>query len=430
MELGVDLRHARIGATERRGYAAHLRRALARLDSDERAGFLRVLHRGAVLREISSFAAATRRSWSDIVQLGIGGSSLGGHALCRALLLSGHDRRVARGGPRFHFPDNVDPESFGALLERLDPRHTLVHVVSKSGGTLETVAQLHALLEAFGSRRLPPLRERIVVTTGRAGTLREFAESEGIPILLAPDDVPGRYSVFTASGLLVPSLCGVPVGRVVAGARRMEARCRAARGVGPAGQLATLHYLHDAKYDRPIHVELIYADALLLLGEWFRQLWAESLGKRGRGPTPITARGTTDQHSQVQLYAEGPDDKLYTILRVDRLRRRLRVGRGAPAALAGRDLGAVFDAEARGTAAALRSCGRPLVEIRLPRITPQGIGELLLMQQLQTALAGDLYGVDPFTQPGVEAGKRAALRILERESAAGRTRRGSSRTSP
>ncbi len=427
MQLGVDLKHVRIGAAERHGYAPDLRRALARLDSDERAGFLRVLHRGAVLREIRSFAAATRRSWSDVVQLGIGGSSLGGHALCRALLPSGPDPRV---GPRFHFPDNVDPESFGALLERLDPRRTLVHVVSKSGATLETVAQLHALLEAFGGRRLAPLRERMVVTTGRDGTLREFAESEGIPILLAPDDVPGRYSVFTASGLLVPALCGVPVGRVVAGARRMEARCRAARGVGPAGQLAALHYLHDAKYDRPIHVELIYADALQLLGEWFRQLWAESLGKRGRGPTPITARGTTDQHSQVQLYAEGPDDKLYPVLRVDRLRRRLRVGRGAPAALAGRDLGAVFDAEARGTAAALRSCGRPLIEIRLPRITPQGIGELLLMQQLQTALAGDLYGVDPFTQPGVEAGKRAALRILERESAAGRARRGSSRTSP
>lgn len=416
MELAVDVRHSRIAADERRAFARPLRRALERLDADERAGFLRALHRPALLREVRDFAAGTRRAWADVVQLGIGGSSLGGHALCRALLPANHNERSGRRGPRFHFPDNVDPESFGALLERLDPRRTLVHVVSKSGSTLETVAQLHALLEAFGSRRLPPLRERIAVTTGASGALRDFAESEGIPILTAPADVPGRYSVLTASGLLVPALCGVPIGQVVAGARRMEARCRSGRGVGPAGQLAVIHYLHDAKYDRSIHVELIYADALLLLGAWFRQLWAESLGKRGRGPTPVTARGTTDQHSQIQLYTEGPDDKLYTVVRAERLRRRLRVGRRAPRALAGRDLGAVFDAEARGTAAALRSCGRPLLELRLPRIAPAVVGELLLMQQLQTALAGALYGVDPFTQPGVEAAKQAALRILERRS--------------
>ena len=184
---------------------------------------------------------------------------------------------------------------------------------------------------------------------------------------------------------------------------------------GPAGQLAALHFIQDRKEGRPIHVELIYSDSLLLVGDWFRQLWAESLGKQQRGPTPVIARGTTDQHSQLQLYMEGPDDKFYTFLRLDRYRSRVRISkRATPEVIGGRDLGEVFDAEARGTQHALVEKGRPLIEIRLRRLSPEAIGELLLLQQLQTALAGALYQVDPFTQPGVEAGKRAALEILSR----------------
>ena len=221
--------------------------------------------------------------------------------------------------------------------------------------------------------------------------------------------------MFTASGLLVPALCGVPVDRVLRGARRMEAACRDDPSVGPAGRLAALHHLHETAHGRPIHVQLIYADALQSAGEWFRQIWAESLGKRGAGPTPVTARGTTDQHSQIQLYVEGPDDKVYTVVRVARLRAQVKLpGRAQPEEIAGRDLKAVFDAEAQGTLEALREAGRPVVEIGLPRIGPELLGELLLMQQLQTALAGTLRGVDPFTQPGVEAGKRAAMRILRK----------------
>lgn len=153
----------------------------------------------------------------------------------------------------------------------------------------------------------------------------------------------------------------------------------------------------------------------------FGQIWAESLGKSGRGPTPVVARGTTDQHSQIQLYMEGPDDKLFTFVRVDRLRKRLVIGAdSAVPVLRNVDMAAVFEAEARGTFQALVEKGRPVVEIRLPEITPESVGELLMLQQIQTALAGALYGVYPFDQPGVEAGKRAALRILERRSAAGK----------
>ena len=413
--LQVNLEHARIERNQVVRHAATLRSALAGLDAGEQGGFLRLAQRTDLLREIRDYCDARPAALRDVVQLGIGGSSLGGQALCAALLPARHNDFVERGGLRFHFADNVDPESFGALLDALDPRRTLVHVVSKSGSTLETIAQLHALLESFKTSSFP-LRKNVVVTTGPKGSLRDWATDEGIQALTFPDDVAGRFSVFTASGLLLPALCGVPVARILAGARQMEARCRDDAMVGPAGRLAALLYEHDQVHQRPLHVDLIYADALVLSGAWFVQLWAESLGKGGRGPTPLVARGTTDQHSQLQLYMDGPDDKVYTVFRVDRFRDRVKVGRRAPVPLAGRQLADVFAAEADGTVEALVGQERPLVAIHLPRITPDAVGELLFMRQLQTALAGSLYRVNPFIQPGVEAGKIAALRILSSES--------------
>ncbi|MFQ5513463.1 MAG: glucose-6-phosphate isomerase [Myxococcota bacterium] len=411
-EVRVDLESAGIDPAELSSGRPLLQRALRELEASPRGGFLRVVDRPELLREIQRFCRGRRRELRDVVQLGIGGSSLGAQALCRALLPPQHNLEVRAPGLRFHLPDNVDPEPFSALLERLNPRRTLVHVVSKSGGTLETQAQLHALLEHFERRGSPLPSRNLVVTTGARGPLRSFAEREGIPVLEFPEDVPGRYSVFTASGLLVPALCGVPVGRVLAGARRMAQRCTRDGDAGPAGALAAVHHIQDQERRRPIHVELIYCDALLPCGEWFRQIWAESLGKGGRGPTPVTARGTTDQHSQIQLYMEGPDDKLYTVLRVERSRRGVRIGGAAPEAFARRDLSEVFAAEAEGTERALIERGRPVIRLRLARLDPGSVGAVLMLQQLQTALAGALYGVDPFTQPGVEAGKRAALEIL------------------
>jgi glucose-6-phosphate isomerase len=410
-DVELELRHARIPAVRLRRYSARLRSALRELDAGRDGDFLRAVSDRRLLGEIRGYLRRRPPGMRDVVQLGIGGSSLGARALCSALVPPGSPGR----GLRFHCPDNVDPEGFGALLDQLDPRRTLVHVVSKSGGTLETLAQLHVLLAHW---RLGPgqIARQVVVTTGESGPLREFADAHGTAVLSAPPHVSGRFSVLTASGLLLPALCGVPLERVLAGARAMERLCRRQPLVGPAGRLAALHYEHDQKSGRPIHVELIYSDALLPLGEWFRQIWAESLGKQGRGPTPLVARGTTDQHSQIQLYVDGPDDKLYTALLVENPRRDLRVPRRAePDYIRGRTLAEIFAAEARGTLEALIARGRPVIELRLRRITPEAIGALLLLQQLQTALAGPLYGVYPFDQPGVEAGKEAAARILRRK---------------
>lgn len=416
--LEVDLKRAGVERSELRTHAHVLRRARRDLYEGPEGDFLRVPHDRALLRAIRRACRALPGDATDVVQLGIGGSSLGARALCAALLPARHNERAGTAKLRCHFPDNIDPEDFGALLDQLDARRTIVHVVSKSGGTLETLAQLGALRARFG-RELPA--SHMVVTTQRKSPLADYASAQGIPhVLEFPEHVAGRFSVFTASGLLVPALCGVPVARILAGARAMEERCRRDALAGPAGRLAAVHYAHDRTHARAIHVELIYADALIPLGDWFRQLWAESLGKGGRGPTPVTARGATDQHSQLQLWVDGPDDKLFTLVRVGRFRARSKVSRSAePPLIRGRDLGEILAAEAAGTREALLAAGRPLIELRLPAIAPEHVGELLLLQQYQTALAGALYGVTPFDQPGVEAGKRATLRLLQRARRSG-----------
>ena len=187
-ELQVDLTHAGVPSAELQGHAASLGKALAALDETPAGDFLRIVHSPAVLREIRACAKRRPPGVTDVVQLGIGGSSLGAQALCTALLPSRHNQFVRRPGLRFHFPDNIDPDSFAALLRGLHPKRTLVHVVSKSGGTLETQAQLHALLEWFTHEgRRFPLRRNLVVTTGPDGSLREFAEEQGIPILTFPE---------------------------------------------------------------------------------------------------------------------------------------------------------------------------------------------------------------------------------------------------
>ena len=413
-ELRVDLRRAGIKRAELQAHAATLRSARRALDDSAEGEFLRLPHDKELLRQIRRYARSRPASVTDVVQLGIGGSSLGAQALCAALLPPGSNSKSRRGSLRCHFPDNVDPERFGALVQTLDPRRTLVHVVSKSGGTLETLAQLATLRSAWGKRaRL----DQFIVTTEAKSDLANYARKEGIPhVLTFPKHIAGRFSVFTASGLLVPTLCGVNVSRILAGARAMEVRCRRDPFAGPAGRLAVTHFLHERR-GRAIHVEMIYADALLQVGDWFRQIWAESLGKAGKGATPVIARGATDQHSQLQLYVAGPDDKLYTLVLVDKLRARRRITRSAELPLIhGRDLGEILRAEAGGTREALLDAGRPLIELHLPAITPEAVGELLLLQQYQTALAGALYGVNPFDQPAVEAAKQAALRLLKQKT--------------
>jgi glucose-6-phosphate isomerase len=371
---------------------------------------------------------------TDVVVLGIGGSALGPIALRTALrppqwnLLDD----AARGGqPRLHVLDNVDPANISALLARLDLRRSLFVVISKSGGTAETMAQylvIRARLnEAFGEGGA---REHLVfVTDPQKGALRAIADAEGIAALDIPASVGGRFSVLTPVGMLPAALIGIDTGELLAGAADMRTRCASKElGANLAGTWAALQFLADTKHGRHVQVLMPYSDALRDMASWFVQLWAESLGKHrtagdaGVGPTPLAALGATDQHSQVQLFMEGPGNKTVTFIGVTEGEGDVEIPHlhgDIPelAYLGGHRLGELLDIERRATAGALARRGRPNMTLALDRVDPFHLGALFMFLELATAYAGRLYGVNAFDQPGVELGKQFTYAMLGRADA-------------
>ena len=397
-------------------------------------GFFDLPDDAALGRACMDFARELPPEIDTMVVLGIGGSSLGPRALYSALARPLDPLRTRSPGlpRRLLFADNVDPASFSALLDLVPPERTLWNVVTKSGGTAETAAQLLIVADRL-ERVLGPERARahIVATTDpERGALRRTAAARGWRTFDVPPSVGGRFSVLSAVGLLPAAVAGLDVMGLLDGARRMRDRVLAPDPLAnPALLLASLLHHHHLDCGRPIVVMMSYVDGLYDTCDWFRQLWAESLGKGhatdGRevhvGPTPIAARGATDQHSQLQLYAEGPDDKAYLFVTAAERGAEVAIPRselaaGAPeyAYLAGRGLGELLDAELTGTIGSLRRAGRPTGRLTLARPTAGALGELLLMLEAAVAFAGPLYGVDPFDQPGVEDAKRRAYAALGR----------------
>lgn len=363
----------------------------------------------------------------NLIVLGIGGSSLGGRAIIAALAHPYRDllSRERRGALRVFFPDNSDPATFEALLGTLDLAETGWVTITKSGGTAETMAQHLALRERCLARfGVEGYRERcVLVTDPEKGALRAIAHAEGLRALPVPANVGGRFSALTAVGLFPAAAAGVDVTALLQGAALLEARCRSASPLeNPALLLASVLHLMDVRRGRRIHVLMPYADGLRDLGDWFVQLWAESLGKRPEvGPTPFRAVGATDQHSSLQLMMEGPHDKVVAFVRV--VQPRADVSMTVPdvyrahaefAYLHGHTMGELLEAERRATEAALRRNGRPTLGIAIPRLDARALGELMMLLELATAYAGGLYGVNAFDQPGVEAGKRYAQGLLGR----------------
>jgi glucose-6-phosphate isomerase len=416
-----------LGRAEIRALLRPLKNVLPTLlGAEAPSGFLQVVERPSVLRGIMQTARTLRRrNFEDLIHVGIGGSALGAQTVLSALGHPLHNLlpRAGRKGPRVHFVDNVDPASLGALLGSVDLRRTLVHVVSKSGSTVETAAGFQVLRAALVRKVGARWGSHFVFTSGE-GALQQLAERSGAYWVPFPEDVGGRFSAFTPSGLLTPAIAGVNVSGVVGGARRLLGRLRKAPlDRNPAAMAAAIAFGLAERRGKPIQVLMPYADALEPLSRWYVQLAAESLGKqrkRGRrlegvGPTPLPARGTTDQHAQVQLFVEGPADKLVVFV-ATRQTRKLRIPRG-PAApyLSGVELGALLRAEQEGTEVALARAGRPSLRWELPALNADALGQLLLALELQTAYQAELYGVNAYDQPGVEAGKVAAFALLGRE---------------
>lgn len=371
----------------------------------------------AVSRWLASFDA--------VVQIGIGGSALGTFMLAGALLHPFHNElpREKRGGPRLYVADNVDPGGLQAIWDVIDPAETVFVVASKSGSTAETMANFLWFYERLRNRlgEEAALVRILVLTDPEKGTLRSFVSETRCRTLPVPPSVGGRFSVLSCVGLAAAEAVGIDTESLLAGARAMDARIVGASGLAdnPSWILAALHVL-AFRDGRNMAVFMPYADGLRDFSEWFAQLWGESLGKANLGSTPVRALGAIDQHSQLQLYMSGPDDKLYTLVDVERHRPGLAIPAGgaeslAPLAyLAGKDFGEMLRVEARATASALVKAGRPLLWLQIPVLDAYRLGALIFLFEHVTACAGFLLGIDPFDQPGVEQGKRYIYGLMGR----------------
>lgn len=386
------------------------------------------------LTEIIDYANQVASNFENFVVLGIGGSALGPMAVHQALNHYYYNELPPkqRGHrPRLYVLDNIDPVRFRELLQLVDPHKTLFNVISKSGNTSETMAQYMIVRDILRRECGDQYAKHIVVTTDKEkGNLLPIALQEGYQRFVIPAGIGGRFSELTPVGLLAAAICGIDVNQLLEGALEMDERIRETRGVfsNPV-QLRSALALLSWQKGKNISVFMPYVDGLRTISDWYAQLWAESLGKRldrqGRvvqiGQTPVKALGVTDQHSQVQLYVEGPDDKVITFVTVGKFRENQEIPTDVGKLpedirfLGGQTLAELLFAEQKATEYALALAGRQHQKIILPSLDAFHIGQLLLMLEWETAYMGELLNINAFDQPGVEEGKIGTYALMGRK---------------
>jgi glucose-6-phosphate isomerase len=411
----------------------------------------RELHRGPMRAEhvgsVKRIAERCRGKFDNLVVLGIGGSALGNIALQSALNPAMYNLMNAgeRGGPRVFVVDNVDPAYYSGVLELCQSQgglqRTLFNVVSKSGETAETASQFMVIRDLLKKAIGPGYGANIVaVTDPKQGTMRKICDAEKFDTMPVPDGVGGRFSVLSPVGLFSAAMAGIDIEAVLDGAAAMdEPTTREDLMKNPAALIAALLVTLGRTKGKVNHVMMPYANALYLLADWYRQLWAESLGKQvdlhGKevfaGFTPIKALGTTDQHSQVQLYREGPNDKVFMLMEVADFAARERGSEGAKQGggdvkiptglgveaikyLEGASMTTLLNAEKRATEYALVESQRPNLTIKWPKIDEHHVGQFLYLFEMVTAYAGLMLNIDAYNQPAVETGKVATFGLMGR----------------
>lgn len=376
------------------------------------------------LAEIEGAARKLRDGATDIVLLGTGGSSLGGQTLSQLADFNVAGVGALRPGPRLHFMDNLDPRTFGTLLERLPLATSRFVAISKSGGTgetlMQTIASLSAIKAAGLGARIPELflgLSEPAKPGGRNG-LRELLGGHGVALLEHHTGVGGRYSALTNVGLLPAAILGLDIAAIRAGAAAaLEPVLAGNKAADVPSAVGAALSVALAGAGKTISVVMAYADRLERFTRWYVQLWAESLGKDGKGTTPLGALGPVDQHSQLQLFIAGPRDKLFTIVTVGcagkgpRLDPELSAQAGEPD-FGGRSIGDLVAAQGRATAETLAKNGCPVRTIHIETLDERALGALLMHYMLETIITARLIGVDAFDQPAVEEGKVLAKRYL------------------
>jgi glucose-6-phosphate isomerase len=369
----------------------------------------------------------------NLVVLGIGGSALGNIALHTALTPYMHNINDAqRIGPRLFVFDNIDPPQFASFLDWVGDKleQTVFNVISKSGRTTETASQFmiirQLLIDKLGT---DGYKNSVVANTDpQQGTLRSIVSEEGLRSLEVPDGVGGRFSVLSAVGLFGATMCGIDIDSLLSGARDMDGKVSSEDFYkNPAAVNAAINY-HFYNHGKKISVMMPYSYALKDLADWYRQLWAESLGKAQDlagnevhiGPTPVKALGTTDQHSQLQLYREGPNDKLFTFLQVNNFDKDLKINPAPDCVpelgfLAGADLGKLMNNEKKATEYALLKDKRPCLTVIFDKVNAYSLGQFIYLYEVTTSFTGALFGINTYDQPAVELGKEATFALMGKD---------------
>ena len=384
-----------------------------------------------IVADIMATAKEIKKSCDNFVVLGIGGSALGPIAVFQALCHLRHNElpKSKRKAPKLYVEDNVDPERMQALLDVIDINKTVFNVITKSGSTSETMSQYLIIVDMLKEKLGDKAKDHIIATTSsNKGNLIKIAKQEGFKTFYIPDGVGGRFSEMCPVGLLAAAVVGIDIKLMLEGAAYMDKICKNKDyKKNPALAMAVLQYV-AMKKGKNISVMMPYADSLKYMADWYCQLWGESLGKAedndgnivNVGQTPVKALGVTDQHSQVQLYREGPYDKVITILAVDEYRDVVGIPQGCEDIpdvnfLCGHTLNELIQAERSATEYALTQAKKLNHTIYLPKVNAFTIGQLLFLFQMETAFCGELLNINTFNQPGVEGGKNATYALLGRK---------------
>jgi glucose-6-phosphate isomerase len=387
--------------------------ALRRAYQDNSLPLLRLPEQTADIETITATASRLREKFKHILVLGTGGSSLGGQTL--------YALKNPQFGttPRLHFLDNVDPSTFDALYASLNLQETACIVISKSGSTAETLMQLFTLFTRFSQQKLPVADHFVVITEPTDNPLKQFAQQHALPCFDHDPNVGGRFSVLSIVALLPALIAGIDCSAVRAGANSvLQNLLQDAPETLDCAKAAALA-VSAAAQGKSQAIVMPYIDQLSCFGLWYRQLWAESIGKNGKGTTPIHALGTVDQHSQLQLYLDGPKDKLFTVITKnaagagDRIRLNI-TGDPRLEYLQNKTMGDLLSAEQEAIILTLVKNGCPVRVLRVATMDEKTLGALLMHYMLKTILAAHLWGVDAFNQPAVEQGKILTKEFLDK----------------
>ena len=381
-----------------------------------------------IVNDIIATAKDIKKKFDNFVVLGIGGSALGPIAVFQSLCHLRHNElpKSKRKAPKLYVEDNVDPERMTALLDVLDLNKTMFNVVTKSGATSETMAQYLIIMDLLKKKFGDKAKDHMIATTSaNKGNLIKIAKEEGLKTFYIPDGVGGRFSELCPVGLLPASVVGVDIKALLKGAAYMDKLCKSKDIKSNPALLCALLEVLAMQRGKNISVMMPYADGLKYIADWYCQLWGESLGKAVdndgnyvyAGQTPVKALGVTDQHSQVQLYREGPFDKVITIIGVENFRSTVEISKGCDNIpdvnfLCGHTMNELINAERLATEYALTTANRLNYTIILPEINAFTIGQLLYLFEMETAYAGAMLNIDTFNQPGVEGGKNATYALF------------------